>query len=248
MKIVRFLDGEKAFVGKLVEDVITPLDDSTDAWGYTLGRVTLLPPCVPTKVVAVGLNYKDHAEELGLALPQEPLLFLKPSSSIIGPNDTILTPPQSTRVDYEAELAVVISNGARNVPAARASDYILGYTCLNDVTARDLQTKDGQWTRSKGFDTFCPIGPWIETDIDPSDLDIALYLNGELKQHSRTSNLIFNPFRLVEFVSHIMTLMPGDVIATGTTSGIGPMKAGDQVEIRIEGIGSLPNFVDARKS
>ncbi|MGC9030127.1 MAG: fumarylacetoacetate hydrolase family protein [Desulfomonilaceae bacterium] len=246
MKIVRFLSGEKALTGKLVGDSILPLDDSPDTWRYLLGAVKLLPPCTPSKVVAIGLNYRDHAEELGLALPEEPLLFLKPPSSIIGPGETILAPPQSKRVDYEAELAVVISRTARQVTAEKAADYILGYTCLNDVTARDLQSKDGQWTRAKGFDTFCPIGPWIETDLDPSDLEISLYLNDELKQHSRTSNLIFDPFRLVEFVSHVMTLTPGDVIATGTTSGIGPMRPGDKVEVRIEGIGSLFNFVEAR--
>ncbi|MGB9618099.1 MAG: fumarylacetoacetate hydrolase family protein [Desulfomonilaceae bacterium] len=246
MKIVRFLSGEKALTGKLVGDSILPLDDSPDTWRYLLGAVKLLPPCTPSKVVAIGLNYRDHAEELGLALPEEPLLFLKPPSSIIGPGETILAPPQSKRVDYEAELAVVISRTARQVKAEKAADYILGYTCLNDVTARDLQSKDGQWTRAKGFDTFCPIGPWIETDLDPSDLEISLYLNDELKQHSRTSNLIFDPFRLVEFVSHVMTLTAGDVIATGTTSGIGPMKPGDKVEVRIEGIGSLFNFVEAR--
>ncbi|MGC8908454.1 MAG: fumarylacetoacetate hydrolase family protein [Desulfomonilaceae bacterium] len=246
MKIVRFLSGEKALTGKLVGDSILPLDDSPDTWRYLLGAVKLLPPCTPSKVVAIGLNYRDHAEELGLALPEEPLLFLKPPSSIIGPGETILAPPQSKRVDYEAELAVVISRTARQVKAEKAADYILGYTCLNDVTARDLQSKDGQWTRAKGFDTFCPIGPWIETDLDPSDLEISLYLNDELKQHSRTSNLIFDPFRLVEFVSHVMTLTPGDVIATGTTSGIGPMRPGDKVEVRIEGIGSLFNFVEAR--
>lgn len=247
MKIVRFVNGENVFVGRLSQNVITPLDNSSGVWRYERSQVKLLSPCFPTKIVAIGLNYKDHAEELGLALPEEPLLFLKPSSSVIGPCDTIFMPPQSNRVDYEAELAVVIAKTARDVAAFEASDYILGYTCLNDVTARDLQSKDGQWTRAKGFDTFCPIGPWIETDLDPSDLDIALFLNGELKQHSRTSNLVFDPFQLVEFVSHIMTLMPGDVIATGTTSGIGPMKPGDQVEVRIEGIGSLINSVDSRK-
>ncbi len=247
MKIVQFLHGNKTFTGRLADETITPLGNYSEAWCYGLDEVRLIAPCLPTKVVAVGLNYKDHAEELGLTLPQEPLLFLKPPSSVIGPYDKILIPSQSSRVDYEAELAVVIAKTAKNVSASEASDYILGYTCLNDVTARDLQSKDGQWTRAKGFDTFCPIGPWIETDTDPSDLDIALYLNGELKQHSRTSNLIFHPFQLVEFVSSVMTLMPGDVIATGTTSGIGPMKQGDQVEVRIEGIGSLWNFVDVGK-
>ena len=191
--------------------------------------------------MAVGLNYRDHAEELGLAIPEEPILFIKPSTSVIGPDDMIVLPPQSVRVDYEAELAIVMSKSARNVPRQKAQEYILGFTCLNDVTARDLQSKDGQWTRSKSFDTFCPIGPWIDTEIDASDLKIELVLNGEVKQKSRTSNLIFNCAVLVEFISAVMTLHPGDVIATGTTSGIGPMGPGDTVEVRIEGIGSLVN-------
>jgi 2-keto-4-pentenoate hydratase/2-oxohepta-3-ene-1,7-dioic acid hydratase in catechol pathway len=203
--------------------------------------VKLLSPCLPSKVVAVGLNYRDHAEELGLAIPEEPILFMKPSTSVIGPGDMIVLPPQSVRVDYEAELAIVISKSAKNVPREKAQEYILGFTCLNDVTARDLQSKDGQWTRSKSFDTFCPIGPWIDTEIDASDLKIELVLNGEIKQKSRTSNLIFNCAVLVEFISAVMTLHPGDVIATGTTSGIGPMGPGDTVEVRIEGIGSLVN-------
>jgi len=222
---------------------IRPLQADAAGRVYRLDEVRLMPPCTPSKIVAIGLNYLDHAKEMGVKVPDEPLLFLKPSSSVIGPGDPILLPPQSERVDFEAELAVVIRRTARNVPAASAADFIQGYTCLNDVTARDLQSKDGQWTRAKSFDTFCPIGPWIETELDPSDLEIELYLNGERKQKSRTSNLIFNPFQLVEFISSVMTLYPGDVIATGTTSGIGPMKAGDSVEVRIEGIGSLINGV-----
>jgi len=243
MKRVRFAIDEKIYTGRLVEKRIVPLEGESFPREVVLENVRLLAPCRPSKIVAVGLNYRDHAEELHLSLPEEPLLFLKPSTSIIGPEDTIMLPPQSERVDYEAELAVVIGKQARRITSDRAKDYILGYTCLNDVTARDLQNKDGQWTRAKGFDTFCPLGPWIETDLDPSDLAISLLLNGETKQQSRTSNLIFDVFRLVEFISHIMTLMPGDVIATGTTSGIGPMKDGDTVEVRIEGIGSLINHV-----
>jgi 2-keto-4-pentenoate hydratase/2-oxohepta-3-ene-1,7-dioic acid hydratase in catechol pathway len=196
----------------------------------------------------VGLNYRDHAAEVRLPVPEEPILFLKPPSSVIGPGEPILLPPQSDRVDYEAELAVVIGKVARNVPMERAGDYVFGYTCLNDVTARDLQKKDGQWTRSKSFDTFCPIGPWVETEVDPSDLPIELYLNGECRQRSRTSELIFGPLFLVEFVSKVMTLQPGDIIATGTTSGIGPMKVGDKVEVRIDGIGSLINPVQRSAS
>jgi 2-keto-4-pentenoate hydratase/2-oxohepta-3-ene-1,7-dioic acid hydratase in catechol pathway len=180
---------------------------------------------------------------MNVPLPEEPLLFLKPASSVIAHGETIVLPPQSARVDYEAELGVVIGKKAKNVSRSEAKDVILGYTCLNDVTARDLQSKDGQWSRAKGFDTFCPVGPWIDTDVDPADLAIGLYLNGEPKQRSRTSNLIFDCAQLVEFISSVMTLMPGDVIATGTSSGIGPMKAGDTAEVRIEGIGSLINRV-----
>jgi 2-keto-4-pentenoate hydratase/2-oxohepta-3-ene-1,7-dioic acid hydratase in catechol pathway len=208
--------------------------------------VQITAPCSPTKIVAVGLNYKDHADELNMELPETPLLFMKPSTSVIGPNESIVLPKASERIDYEAELAIVISKPARNVSARDAVDYILGYTCLNDVTARDLQRKDGQWTRAKGFDTFCPIGPWIETEIDPSDLSIELILNGEVKQSSRTSELIFEPADLIEFISSVMTLLPGDVIATGTTSGIGPMKDGDEVEVRIQDIGSLMNRASAQ--
>jgi 2-keto-4-pentenoate hydratase/2-oxohepta-3-ene-1,7-dioic acid hydratase in catechol pathway len=243
MKYVRFEINGEIIAGSVDGQLVRPLEPGQDSRDYPLKEIRLLPPCVPSKVVAVGLNYRDHAEEMGVALPSEPLLFLKPASSIIGPGDSIVLPPQSSRVDYEAELAVVIGKTAKDVPESEADGYIQGYTCLNDVTARDLQSKDGQWTRAKGFDTFCPVGPWIETDLDPSDLLIELYLNGELRQESRTSNLIFSPARLVEFVSGVMTLLPGDVIATGTTSGIGPMKPGDSVEVRIEGIGSLMNVV-----
>ncbi len=244
MKIARFQVNGEIFVGKLENGVLTsPEGHHPMPRDYSAEEVKLLSPCLPGKVVAVGLNYRDHAEELNLQLPDEPLLFLKPQSSVIGPGDKIIMPPQSARVDYEAELAIVIGRTASKVAADKAKDHIAGYTCLNDVTARDLQSKDGQWTRAKSFDTFCPIGPWIETALDPSDLKIELYLNGECKQNSRTSNLIFDCFKLVEFISHVMTLFPGDVIATGTTSGIGPMKNGDKVEVRIEGIGTLTNCV-----
>ncbi len=214
----------------------------------TLGeRVTvkrLLSPVLPGKIVAVGLNYRDHAGEMGIEIPKEPILFMKPSTSVIGPLDAIRYPAQSSRVDYEAELAVVISKECKGVAAARAREHILGYTCFNDVTARDLQAKDGQWTRAKSFDTFAPIGPWIVTHLDdPHNLDIRAYLNGELKQTSNTANLIFNVFDLIEFISHVMTLNRGDVIATGTPSGIGPMNIGDEVSIEIQGIGRLENKV-----
>lgn len=213
-------------------------------WEAPLEEVVLLAPCEPSKIIALGLNYRDHAAELGWPLPEEPLLFLKPPSAVIGPGETILLPPQSRRVDYEAEVAVVIGRQAKDVPAAAALDYVWGYTCFNDVTARDLQKKDGQFTRAKGFDTFAPLGPWIETEIaDLSRITVEAYVNGERRQHSHTGNLVFDIPTLISFISHIMTLMPGDVIATGTPAGIGPLREGDVVEIRVEGVGSLINPV-----
>ncbi|MCL6120667.1 MAG: fumarylacetoacetate hydrolase family protein [Deltaproteobacteria bacterium] len=212
---------------------------------YELDELEFLPPIHPTKIVAVGLNYKDHAAEMQKKLPDEPLLFMKPTSSIIPHLGTIVRPEVSKKVDYESELAVVIRKTAKNVKKEAAADYIFGYTCLNDVTARDLQAKDIQYTRSKSFDTFAPIGPYIETEIEnPSNLEIKGYLNGELKQSSNTSNLIFNPYELIEFISGIMTLFPGDIISTGTPSGVGSLNKGDIFEIEIENIGKLKNFVE----
>ena len=211
---------------------------------YELSELEFLPPVIPTKIVAVGLNYKDHAAEMQKKLPEEPLLFIKPPSSIIPHLGTIVRPPVSKRVDYESELAIVIGKTAKNIKKSDAADYIFGYTCLNDVTARDLQAKDVQYTRAKGFDTFAPLGPYIETEIEnPSNLQIRGWLNGELKQSSDTSNLIFGPYELVEFISGIMTLFPGDIISTGTPSGIGTLNHGDIFEIEIENIGRLKNFV-----
>ena len=249
MKIVRFISGKSQKAGIITNGEITEV--SGDIFGdyrpsskkYELKNVRLIAPCTPTKIVAVGLNYRDHAQELGMTVPPEPLLFLKPATSVIGPGDSIVYPRMSIRVDYEAELGVVIKKRAKNVEEQDSLDYILGYTCFNDVTARDLQSKDVQFTRSKGFDTFAPLGPWIVTDIDPGDLKIELWLNGKLKQSSRTSQLIFGIPRLVSFISRVMTLLPGDLIATGTPSGIGPMKIGDTVEVKIEGIGTLRNTV-----
>jgi 2-keto-4-pentenoate hydratase/2-oxohepta-3-ene-1,7-dioic acid hydratase in catechol pathway len=212
---------------------------------YEVNDIKLLAPCSPSKIVAVGLNYRNHAEELNKKIPDEPLLFMKPSTSIIGHEDKIIYPDHiASRVDYEGELAVVIGKQTKWVNESEAFDYIFGYTCINDVTARDLQVKDVQYTRAKGFDSFAPIGPVIETDIDPSDLEISTFLNGELKQHSRTSELIFKVPRLISFISRVMTLLPGDIIATGTPSGIGPMKNNDIVEIEIENIGRLVNYVE----
>ena len=204
-----------------------------------------LPPTLPTKVVAVGLNYRDHAEEVGLPIPEEPLLFIKPSTSVVGHGDPVIYPGVMTkRVDYEAELAIVIGRRCRSVSPEDALGYVLGYTCANDVTARDLQSKDGQWTRSKSFDTFCPLGPFVVSGVDPSDLEISMLVNGKVVQHSRTSNFIFPVPLLVSHISHVMTLEPGDVIITGTPAGIGPVKKGDLMRVEIERLGALENRVE----
>jgi 2-keto-4-pentenoate hydratase/2-oxohepta-3-ene-1,7-dioic acid hydratase in catechol pathway len=197
----------------------------------------------PSKIIAVGLNYKDHARELKMEIPVEPIIFIKPPTSVIYHKDSIFYPPQTKELHYEAELAVIIKNKIKNIKPEEAEKHILGYTCGNDVTARDLQRKDGQWTRSKSFDTFCPLGPDIVSGIDPDNLDIKLYLNGKLMQSSITSNMIFKVNQLVSFISNIMTLEPQDVILTGTPSGVGPMQVGDVVEVEIEGIGKLANRV-----
>ncbi len=199
----------------------------------------------PSKIVCVGLNYREHAVELKLKIPKEPVIFLKPSSSIIYNKDDIVYPPKVRRLDFEAELAVVIKKKTKNIKPKEAPAYILGYTCLNDVTARDLQKKDGQWTRSKSFDTFCPIGPVIETDLDPSDIKIESRLNGILRQSSSSADLIFPVYELVAYISGIMTLSPGDIISTGTPPGVGPMRPRDLIEVSIEGIGALNNKVVA---
>ncbi len=200
-------------------------------------------PKKPSKVIAVGLNYRAHAGELKMETHSEPIIFIKPQTSVIWNGQKIKYPKMSKRVDYEAELAVVIGKKCKNVSIGDAKKYILGYTCLNDVTARDLQKKDGQWTRAKSFDTFCPIGPRIVSGINPGNLKIELLLNGEAKQASNTKHLIFKVEKLVSFISKVLTLERYDVIATGTPVGVGPMKPGDRVEVKIEGIGSLTNFV-----
>ncbi len=248
MRLVIFLKEGKLTYGVLQEDLIFPLGAPPYKGIYKTGETVaaagtrLLPPCSPSKIVAVGLNYKDHAKEIGVPLPEEPLLFLKPSTSVLAPEADIVYPRMSKRVDYEAELGVVIGKLCRHVSEAAAKGYILGYTAVNDVTARDLQQKDGQWTRSKSFDTFAPLGPWIETEIkDPNHLAVEAFLNGERRQHSNTDNLIFGVYKLVSFISRVMTLLPGDVIATGTPAGIGPMQPGDVIEVRLEGIGTLRN-------
>ncbi len=253
MKVGRFKHGEETLFalikGKEIipikEKRISELMESITPEGEPLSfrDVKFLSPTRPTKIVAVGLNYKAHAEEMGKPLPEEPLLFMKPSTAVISNKMKIVKPRMSQRVDYEGELAVVIGRKCKKVSPEEAPDYILGYSCFNDVTARDLQQKDVQYTRAKSFDTFAPYGPWINTDIDPIGLKITTRVNGEVKQEGNTEDMIFSPFELVSFISQIMTLLPGDVIATGTPPGVGPLYAGDRVEIEIEGIGTLINYV-----
>lgn len=244
MKLLRFRKEGSIHYGILQGEEVMELKDGREGGRILrIEEVEILPPCIPSKIIAVGLNYRDHAEEMGKPLPEEPLIFMKPGSAVIGPGEEIVHPRASRRVDYEAELALVIGRKARRVSREEAGAYILGYTCFNDVTARDLQRKDVQYTRAKGFDTFAPIGPWIETEVEPGDLLVEAYLNGERRQSSTTAQMIFDVFYLVSFVSHVMTLLPGDVIATGTPSGVGPMGVGDEIEIRIGGIGNLVNRV-----
>jgi 2-keto-4-pentenoate hydratase/2-oxohepta-3-ene-1,7-dioic acid hydratase in catechol pathway len=212
-----------------------------------LADVRLLAPVLPSKVVAIGQNYAEHVHETGGEPPPGPVIFLKPSTAVIGPRDAIAYPVRlSERVDFEGELAVVIGRLCRDVPAVRVPDVIFGYTCANDVTARDLEARDGQWARAKGFDTFCPLGPWIETDLDPADLELTTIVNGEIRQNSRTSLLLHDVTALVTYVSAVMTLLPGDVLLTGTPAGVGPLKDGDEVSVTIEGIGTLSNGVISR--
>jgi 2-keto-4-pentenoate hydratase/2-oxohepta-3-ene-1,7-dioic acid hydratase in catechol pathway len=247
MRLVRFAARGLTAYGILLNDEISELvnDDypprSLRQKTHRTADVRLLAPVAPSKIVAVGLNYRDHAHELGMRVPENPVLFLKPPTTVIGPGEPIVSPSMSRRVDYEAELGIVIKDRIRCISPEDARKHVLGYTCVNDVTARDLQKVDGQWTRAKSFDTFCPVGPWIETDLVPDDLLVESYLNGERVQSARTSQFIFRVDDLVSFISQVMTLEPGDLILTGTPAGIGPMKSGDEIEIRIEGIGSLKN-------
>jgi len=214
---------------------------------YSLSEITFLPPSMPTKIIAVGLNYFDHANEFQMKIPDEPLIFMKPPSTIIAHNDNIIYPKMSKQLDYEAELAVIIKNRIRNIEPKDVFKNILGYTCFNDITARDLQKKDVQWTRAKSFDTFAPFGPFISTELNPDNLKIKLYKNSQLMQNSSTSNMIFKVDKIVSFISKIMSLFPGDIIATGTPSGVGQLEAGDIVEVEIEGIGILKNTVFLEK-
>jgi len=249
VKLVRFIASGKVEYGILegerVRGIVgTPYHRiKTKDRYHRLDDIRLLAPCVPSKIVALGVNYRSHGEEMSHRIPTEPLIFIKPSTSVIGPEDKIIYPESSERVDYEGELGVVIKTRTHCVTKEQTSQHILGYTCVNDVTARDIQARDKQWTRSKGFDTFGPIGPCIETELDPNNLSLQTRLNGEIKQQTNTNELIFRVDELVSFISHVMTLLPGDVIATGTASGVGPMQPGDTVEVEIEFIGTLRNYV-----
>ncbi len=245
MRIVRFEAGGTASYGIYIGDLVHPIAGDPFGELVTTGEpvptadVRLLAPVVPSKVVAVGLNYRDHAAEFGMDIPDEPILFIKASNTVVGPGASIVYPKQSERVDYEGELAVVMGAETHSVPAEEALSKVLGYTASLDITARDLQVKDGQWTRAKNFDTFCPLGPWVTTGISPDDLAIELRLNGELRQSSRTSQMIFDVPHLVSFISEVMTLYPGDVIMTGTPPGVGEVSPGDRIELYIEEIGTL---------
>jgi 2-keto-4-pentenoate hydratase/2-oxohepta-3-ene-1,7-dioic acid hydratase in catechol pathway len=251
MRLVRFRFGERIATG-IVEhgsDEVQVLrgtffeDPLPTGERVPLDDVRLLAPVLPSKVVCVGKNYEAHAAEFGMDLPEEPLLFLKPSTAVIGPGDVIELLPVSRRVDYEGELGVVIGRIAKNVRAEDASRVILGFTCGNDVTLRDLQRTDDQWCRAKGFDGSCPVGPWVETEVDPTDVVVETRLNGEVRQHASTADLVFGVAGLVEYITGFMTLLPGDVLLTGTPEGVGKLATGDVVEVEIEGVGTLRNEV-----
>ncbi len=250
MRLVRYQSkSEPPCFGWLHDDRVGPVE-GTPFGEYRrleaslpLVTVRLLPPVQPGKIICVGRNYVAHAREHSVEVPEVPMLFLKPPSSVIGPGDTILLPPQSQQVEHEAELAVIIGKRCRWISIEEATQVILGYTIGNDVTARDLQRRDGQWTRGKGFDTFCPLGPWIETVFDSADALITCYVNGEMRQMGSTRDMVFHVRQLIAFASSVMTLEPGDVLLTGTPAGVGALLAGDVVEITIEGLGALRNPV-----
>jgi 2-keto-4-pentenoate hydratase/2-oxohepta-3-ene-1,7-dioic acid hydratase in catechol pathway len=242
--IGRFRSGDEVFYGEIEGNRVYPKNGFSGT-SLELSKLRILPPACPSKIICVGLNYKDHAEELSMEVPKTPILFLKPPSAVIGQGDKIIYPASSSRVDYEAELAVVIGKRCKKISASRAMDMIAGYTCFNDVTARDLQQKDGQWTRAKCFDSFAAFGPYLASpeELDVSDAKISCRVNGKIRQESSTSNLIFDIPHLLEFISDIMTLEVGDVIATGTPPGVGELHRGDSVEVEICGIGTLRNEV-----
>jgi len=260
VRIVRFVAEGRAKYGLLAQNTISGLRGSPyahlqhlsspsilDGSNYKLDKVRLLAPCLPSKIVCLGLNHRSHVEEFKLPMPSVPLIFLKPSTAVIGPDDKIILPRGWKRIDYEGELSVVIGRKAKDVPEEAAKKYVLGYTCFNDVSDRHAQAADGQWSRAKGYDTFAPTGPWIETEANPDNLKLETYLNGELRQSASTSDLIFGICKLISFISSVMTLLPGDVIATGTPSGVGPLNPGDVAEVKIQKIGTLRNFVVAQE-
>ncbi len=254
MKLVRFIVDQSIKYGLVEENRYREVTLPNDDWCsfpldkrdsvFDPGEVRLLAPCKPTKIICLGLNYRRHAEEVKLDLPRKPMIFLKPSTAVTAPDSPIIYPPQSKRVDYEAELGVVLGRRTYRVKKEKALDHVFGYTCGNDVTARDKQPAHGQWTYAKSFDTFCPLGPVIETSIrNPEDLNLRGYLNGKLVQETSTADHLFSVAEIIEFVSGCMTLLPGDVILTGTPAGIGPMIPGDCFSVEIEGIGTLKNTV-----
>ena len=250
MKIVRYQsDGNESKYGWMLDDKVGEIEG--DVFGEyrrreakaPVAELKLLAPCEPSKILCVGRNYVEHARELGNDVPKVPLIFLKPPSSIISSGEHIILPPQSTQVEHEAELVVVIGRRAKNVTAETAREYIFGYTIGNDVTARDLQKTDDQWTRAKGFDTFCSFGPWIDTEFDASDAVVTCRVNGQMRQMASTRDMVFNVVTLVAYISSVMTLEPGDVLFTGTPAGVGELKNGDVVDVEIEGLGKLSNPV-----
>lgn len=252
MRLLRYqLKNQEPAHGWFYENQVGPVEGSIfsefrrQEADIPFGDVRLLPPVIPSKIICVGRNYVEHAREHGTEVPEVPLLFLKPPSSLLAPGGTIHLPPQSQQVEHEAELTTVIGRKGRWIAPEEALSYVFGYTIGNDVTARDLQRRDNQWTRAKGFDTFCPIGPWIETDFDPADALITCHVNGEMRQMSSTREMVFRVNQLIAFASSIMTLEPGDLLMTGTPAGVGPLKDGDVVEVTIEGIGKLTNRVSA---
>ncbi len=230
-------------ITQIIPDYFSPNFQITNNSFHLSNEVKFLVPTIPSKIICLGLNYINHAKELNMEIPKEPIIFIKPSSAVIGHKDNIAYPPQTQQLDYEGELALVIKKKCKNISLKEAYEYILGFTCFNDITARDLQKKDGQWTRAKSFDTFAPIGPWIVPGIDVSNLKIQTILNNKIVQDSNTKNMIFNVEFVVSFVSKIMTLFPGDVISLGTPPGVGPMNRGDKVIVKIEKIGELENYV-----
>jgi 2-keto-4-pentenoate hydratase/2-oxohepta-3-ene-1,7-dioic acid hydratase in catechol pathway len=252
MRLVRFRFGDRIATGVVEGDAVRALAGTffenpvPSGEEIPLDDVRLLAPILPSKVVCLGKNYAAHAAEFGGEVPEEPLVFLKPSTSVSGPGDPIPLPPISNRVDYEGELAVVIGRIARNVRAEETFRYVLGYTCGNDVTLRDLQKEDDQWARAKGFDGSCPLGPWVETELDPIDVHLETRVNGEVRQSASTSDMVFGVATIIEFVTAFMTLLPGDVIMTGTPEGVGKLEPGDRVEVLIDGIGALLNPVGGR--